>query len=428
MGKWTKNTLGAVSSIITGPFGSQLHSYEYVDSGIPVIMPQNISDRTFSVDKVAYVDRETADRLNRYKTQENDIVYSRRGDIEKHALITHTQAGAVCGTGCFRVRITNESIYPIFLSFFLNRPETKKWLVQQAVGSNMPNLNTEILKRVPITYPNKEEQFHIVKILDKIEQKIMLNNSINSELESTTKLLYDYWFVQFDFPNAEGKPYRASGGEMVYNEHMKREIPVGWNVKSIGDCVAKINTGLNPRKNFELGSGKNRYITIKNIEDGRINFNRCDFIDDESLQKIRNRSELSPGDILFTSIEPIGRLYRIWELPKDWDINESVFSIKTDVSRISIDYLYATMNSKHFRNLLIPLRTGSVQKGIRIGDLQSVNILIPTKEIISAFSSKVNAISKQIWSCEKQNNELSALRDFILPLLMNGQVRIENGQ
>lgn len=224
MSEWTNDTLGCIASIITGPFGSQLHQSDYVENGTAVIMPQNISERSIDFEGIAYIDEVNAMRLQRYKVKKNDLVYSRRGDVEKHAFITDRLAGALCGTGCLRVRFTTDKIHPDFVSLFLNKPETKKWLNNHAVGSNMPNLNTEILSAIPVSYPAKQEQILISNTLSCIDRKIALNNRIIAELEAMAKTIYDYWFVQFNFPNAEGKPYRQSGGEMVYNETLKREI------------------------------------------------------------------------------------------------------------------------------------------------------------------------------------------------------------
>jgi type I restriction enzyme S subunit len=181
MSNWTQATLNTVTEkIITGPFGSQLHQSDYVDEGIPVIMPQNIGDRIINMDNIAFVFPEDANRLKRYAVLENDIVYSRRGDIEKHAFITKVTASALCGTGCFLVRANKEKINPCFLSLYLSRPESKKWLVQHAVGSNMPNLNTDILANIPISYPEKKEQKIISEFLNSIYEMININNTINA--------------------------------------------------------------------------------------------------------------------------------------------------------------------------------------------------------------------------------------------------------
>lgn len=232
----TQTTLANVAEIITGPFGSMLHQSDYVSEGIPVIMPQDIGDRTLDKSAIAFVGDKDAERLSKYKVQENDIVYARRGDIEKHAYIKNGDIGALCGTGCMRVRVDKEKAHPSYISFYLNRPESKRWISNHAVGSNMPNLNTQILSNVPLELPSMEEQIKIARILDCFDNKLQLNKRICVELESMAKTIYDYWFTQFDFPNEEGKPYRFSGGEMEWNEQLKREIPKGWSVVPVIEC------------------------------------------------------------------------------------------------------------------------------------------------------------------------------------------------
>ncbi len=215
MSKWTKTTLGKIADIITGPFGSQLHQSDYVKRGIPIVMPQDIGNRNINYSTINYVSEEDATRLKRYSTVTNDILYARRGDVEKHAFVRAKDAGVLCGTGCLRVRINSNEVESAFLSFYLNREETRKWLVTHAVGTNMPNLNTDILSDVPIAYPTLKEQRKIVKVLNCLEERIVLNEKINDNLEQQAKLIYDYWFTQFDFPDENGKPYCSSGGKMV---------------------------------------------------------------------------------------------------------------------------------------------------------------------------------------------------------------------
>ncbi|MEL7568038.1 MAG: restriction endonuclease subunit S, partial [Dehalobacterium sp.] len=152
-----------------------------------------------------------------------------------------------------------------------------------------------------------------------------------------------------------------------------------------------------------------------------------DFVDDEALIRIHARSDIKVGDILFTSIEPIGRLYLINETPEDWDINESVFSIRTNESVVSREYLYSTLDSDLFRSQISPLKTGSVQKGIRIGALESIKIIIPDAETMLKFTVIITPIHRAHGLREKEKNDLIALRDFLLPLLMNGQVSVGTG-
>lgn len=140
-------------AIQTGPFGSQLHAADYVSSGRPVVMPKDIAGRRISTDSIARVSQENADRLARHKLQPGDIVFSRRGDVEKHALVSSREAGWLCGTGCLLVRPGARWPSPTFLSMLLDAQDARAWLVRHAVGATMPNLNTSILGSVPVLLP-----------------------------------------------------------------------------------------------------------------------------------------------------------------------------------------------------------------------------------------------------------------------------------
>ncbi|MFE7617715.1 hypothetical protein [Streptomyces sp. NPDC057496] len=158
---WLRTTLGVLcasggGSIQTGPFGSQLHASDYVDSGIPSVMPQNIGDNIIVEDGIARITTEDASRLSKYRLTEGDIVYSRRGDVKRRALVREYEAGWLCGTGCLRVRV-GTAAESLFMSHYLGEPEIQEWIVQHAIGATMPNLNTSILGEVPVLLPPRDE-------------------------------------------------------------------------------------------------------------------------------------------------------------------------------------------------------------------------------------------------------------------------------
>lgn len=151
-------TLGDIAAIQTGPFGSQLHASDYVENGIPVIMPTNIGNNlNIEVDAIAKINEDDLYRLSRYQVFEDDIVYSRRGDVERCAFITKSQNNWLCGTGCLRVRFKKGDIVPKFFAYQLSTDEAKGWISGHAVGSTMPNLNSSILAQVPLIKPDVEE-------------------------------------------------------------------------------------------------------------------------------------------------------------------------------------------------------------------------------------------------------------------------------
>ena len=190
---------------------------------------------------------------------------------------------------------------------------------------------------IEIKLPKMSIQRQIGKTLSALDRKIVLNKQINDNLEAMAKQLYDYWFVQFDFPNVEGKPYKSSGGAIVWNEKLKREIPQGWSDCVLGDYIGRITNGLNPRKNFVLGSGNNYYVTIRSLVGTTIDWNNCDRCDDEALSKINSRSQLQIGDIIFSAIGTIGRTYYILEEPTNWNISETSFTLR------AVSYTHLTL-------------------------------------------------------------------------------------
>ena len=160
---WDWEPLGDVcrrggGDIQTGPFGSQLHASDYVAVGVPSIMPQNISQDRVDAEGIARITPSDAERLSRYLVRPGDIVYSRRGDVERRALITERENGWLCGTGCLRVRFGEGIVDPVYATYFLSHPASRAWVVRHAVGATMPNLNTSILGALPFLVPPTTEQ------------------------------------------------------------------------------------------------------------------------------------------------------------------------------------------------------------------------------------------------------------------------------
>ncbi|QHP90740.1 restriction endonuclease subunit S [Burkholderia glumae] len=179
---WRASNLGKVvaecgGTIQTGPFGSQLHASDYVESGIPVVMPKDIQGRRVVVDTIARIRPSDADRLERHKLNVGDIVFSRRGDVERHALIGNREVGWLCGTGCLLVRPGASFVSSTFLSMTLDSPSARRWLVQHAVGATMPNLNTAILGSVPVLIPPNEVLTVFENVISTTEAQISQNSA-----------------------------------------------------------------------------------------------------------------------------------------------------------------------------------------------------------------------------------------------------------
>ena len=417
--------LNDIAELKTGPFGTQFSASEYVSEGIPVINVKNIGYGSIIEKGLDHVSKNTLERLSEHKLKEGDIVFGRKGSVDRHCLIRREQNGWMQGSDCIRVRFTDASVYSEFVSYYLLTDAVKMKINNSAVGSTMASLNTDILGDIDIILPDYAEQKSIALTLGIIDKKIKNNNRINDYLEEMAKTIYDYWFVQFDFPDEKGNPYKSSNGEMIYtDDHI---LPKGWKICKIRDIISSICTGLNPRDNFSLGSGNIKYITVKNLTTkGTLDFTGCDTIDESARTIIHNRSDIQIGDILFASIAPLGRCYLIQEEPTNWDINESVFSIRANVDVVTPTFLYLYFMSDAFIKQATSSSTGSIFKGIRINTLLDTELCVPPLSVITQFEDKLASMLPLKSKCFEEIQKLTNLRDWLLPMLMNGQATIED--
>ena len=351
----------------------------------------------------------------------NDILLSNIRPYFKKIWLAEYNGGCSADVLVFR---TNNDYDSTYIKYCLSQDSFFAYDMAGSKGSKMPRGDKNHILNFELLDYDLQTQKNIGNLLLSIDKKIKLNNKINLELENFAKGLYEYWFVQFDFPDEFGRPYKSSGGEMVYSNELKREIPYGWSVNNIKSCITHINTGLNPRDNFILNNGNIKYITVKNLTThGSIDFSNCDTIDDVAQKIVHKRSDISTGDILFASIAPLGRCYLIQEEPLNWDINESVFSIRPKKT-IPSEYLYMFLMSETFVKKAENSSTGSVFAGIRIKTLEDMLLVIPENNILQEFKDKISKILLQKHIKECENQKLIQLRDFLLPMLMNGQISI----
>jgi type I restriction enzyme S subunit len=308
--------------------------------------------------------------------------------------------------------------YHKYIGFYLRGYLFRKAVTNHSIMTLRSSFNEEIFSLLNIYLPEYEEQVKIGDFLYALQQKTVLNNIIVGELEKLAKILYNYWFVQFDFPNAKGKPYRASGGKMEYNEVLKREIPKGWEIKHLKD-ICRIKSGYPFNSKSYLKNGRFRLITIKNVQEDGVNLNVDSFID-TIPDNMPEYCLLNPGDILMSLTGNVGRVGLMFE--NDCLLNQRVAVIKP-VSEAVKWYSYFLLKSDHIRASMENMANGSSQDNL--SPIDTENILLPFDSVIvNAYNTKMAAIIQQIVSLKMQNKVLTELRDFLLPLLMNGQVSV----
>lgn len=428
MNNWKPIILGDFIETITDYHANGAYSklkenieLKYEEDYAIMIRTLNFESNDFE-NKLIYLNEREYNYLSKSKVYANDIVMNKIANPGTVYLMPKLDKPVSLAMNLFLIRF-NKDINQVFVFHLMKMNEN--YIKRFANGTTTKSITKDSVRALKFKVPNLETQKQIAKFLSDLDAKIEVNNKINQELEAMAKTLYDYWFVQFDFPDKNGKPYKSSGGEMVFNEELKREIPEGWEACELGDVVNKTGTGLNPRKNFKLGDGDNFYVTIKNIEQGKVNLNdKCDRINDEALKIINNRSDLRKGDILYTSIQPVGTTYLIREEPKNWNINESVFTIRPNIEKVTSEFLYMFVSGDYIKKYTNYVSAGSIHKGVRHSTLKECKFILPPKNVVNQFTNIVKPMLDKDYSILKENRKLSELRDWLLPMLMNGQVSV----
>ena len=278
-------------------------------------------------------------------------------------------------------------------------------------GSAQPKLNKENLLNIELYIPSREHQDKIAKVLTLLDQKIQTNNQINQELEAMAKTLYDYWFVQFDFPDQNGKPYKSSGGKMVYNSELKREIPEGWGVEKL-EKIANITMGQSPKGTSynEVGEGM---LFFQGSTDFGWRF-------PVARQYTTEPSRIAEEDDILLSVRaPVGTLNIA---DTRCCIGRGLAAINSKVGANS--YIFNVMQD--FKKLFDMINSvGTTFGSITKDDLYSLQLVYPPTELLMEFDQLVKSFDREIKNRSRQNQELNQLRDWLLPMLMNGQVKVE---
>lgn len=288
-----------------------------------------------------------------------------------------------------------------------------------ATGSSQDNINIEFLTDLVFKIPPKRTQDNICEILANIEKKIELNNQINCELEAMAKMIYDYWFVQFDFPDENGKPYKTSGGKMIYNEELKREIPEGWRVKELREIEPNIVTGKTPSKsNPENFGGEVPFICIGDVREN-IHITKTK----QTLSKLGADSQLEKyvpkGAICVTCIASPGLVGFTTE---DSQTNQQLNTVVCDDFNNRY-FLYFYLED-YFR--FTKAKSGNTFANMNKDDFSSIKVIQAREETLEHFSNILNSSFNKILINSKENNMLEDLRDWLLPMLMNGQITVKD--
>ncbi|MDZ7848664.1 MAG: restriction endonuclease subunit S [Owenweeksia sp.] len=421
MKKWKVFSLGDISESC---LGKMLDANKNRGEYKPYLSNKKVQWGRFDLQglpKMRFEDTES----ERYGLKRGDLVICEGGEPGRCAIWEDQVPEMKIQKALHRLRV-KDGFDNYFIYYRLLLASRLGQLKKYFIGSTIKHLTGVNLKRVEFKYPSYKEQVQISSVLRNLDSKIELNNRINAELEAMAKTIYDYWFVQFDFPFdfAQGKPaakgqvaepvevrpYKNSGGEMVWNEKLKRELPKGWEAGELSD-IANITMGQSPPGDSynETGEGSVFY-------QGCTDFGpRFPTVRKYTTQPSRFAKA---GDILLSVRAPVGSMNIANE---DCCIGRGLAALKS--SNGSDSYQYEVM--KYFKQIFDRRNTdGTTFGAITKNDLFSLPVVIPPPELIDSFETAVGAAFKKLNVIEAESRELASLRDWLLPMLMNGQVKV----
>ena len=420
--------------IQTGPFGSQLHSRDYVKTGTPIITVEHLLDNRIGRTDLPRVSEADRARLSKYTIREGDIVFSRVGSVDRRSLVRGPEDGWLFSGRCLRVRPDPRKLDPQYLSYFFGMPAFREHIRAISVGATMPSLNTTILSDVTVLYPPLPEQRAIAHILGALDDKIELNRRMNETLEQMARTLYESWFVDFDpvhakmngiwrrgesLPGLPAEMYHLFPDQMVASE--LGEIPEGWEVKTLGELA-----DLNPESWSRSNSPANvEYVDLANTKWGVIETTQ-NFLWEDAPS--RAKRVLRAGDSIVGTVRPGNGSYSL--IGNDGLTGSTGFTVLRPLHPRFRELVYLVATAQENIERLAHRADGAAYPAVRPEIVAETKVSMPTTgdDILKWFSMSVGSILNRMESAKAEQRSLAAQRDALLPRLVSGKLRVAGNE
>ena len=390
------------------------------DSGVPFITIANITGQNkLSFEDTMFVPDSYYNGLNKNKkAQKGDILYSVVGSFGKPVYIDFDKQ--MVFQRHIAILRPKRNVNARFIYYTMLNPQFYKLVDKLAIGCSQRTVTLDTLRNIEIRLPDKDIQDKTVEVLSLIDRKIDENCKINDNLEQQARLLYDYWFTQFDFPDENGEPYRSSGGKMVWNEQLKRTIPDGWTTNHLSD-IFTFKSGYSFSSDLYEVSGKYKLLTIKNVQNNGINLNVDNYIN-VLPDNVPDYCLLKAKDILMSLTGNVGRVGIMYA--DNCLLNQRV-ALAEPVNINQRVFVYFLLKSDIIHKQYEMIANGSSQQNLSPIEAEKV-IIAYNPEVATKFSTLCNEYLNTIVSNLAENQELINIRDWLLPMLMNGQATIND--
>ena len=397
---------------------------EQAGHGSPFLSFSTVFNNYFVPDELTDLMSTSEKEKETYSIKKGDIFLTRTSEVidelAMSCVATKDYPNASYSGFLKRIRPTQTDVtYSKFMAFYLRSPMFRKTMTNNAVMTLRASLNEDIFSYLDLLLPDFDEQVKVGDLLYLLNEKIETNNRINAELEGMAKTIYDYWFVQFDFPDNNGKPYKTSGGKMVYNDVLKREIPDGWSVKLFSE-LGFFKNGINydPK---DVGDSTAKIVNVRNISASTFFLKNSELDELQLNQKDINKYLVTQSSILIARSGTPGAVRML--VPQKGNTIYCGFIISMTIYD-EIEQLIVFFRLKNLEQSILSQSSGSILKNVSQDTLKLIGLARPGDELLKAFNDHVSPIMETINSKLVENEQLVELRDWLLPMLMNGQVTV----
>jgi type I restriction enzyme S subunit len=413
MSEWKEYKLGDIIDVRDGTHDSPKQK----DIGKPLVTSKHIKGGKIDLSTAYLISIDDFDKINkRSKVDKWDVLFSMIGTIGEMVIIKEEADFAIKNVGLFKAKdeYTSKWIY-----YYLKSPKAQSEILSSLKGSTQQYISLTDLRNFPITYPPIKEGWKIIQILSSLDDKIELNNKINQELEALAQTLFKRWFIDFEFPNENGEPYKSSGGEMVDSE--LGEIPKGWEVRKL-DNVSRITIGRTPPRQehqwFSENSSDIKWISIKDMgKCGTFVINSSEFLTKEAISKF-NVPIIENNTVIISFKLTVGRISITTEKMVS---NEAIAHLNLHDKQISPEFIYLYLKQFDFDSLG---STSSIATAVNSKAIKELKFIYPDIRISDAFQGLVTSIFLHILNNTLEIQQLTSLRDTLIPKLISGELEV----
>ncbi len=409
---WINTTIGEIikkngGNIKTGPFGTVLKAKEYSRYGVPIISVGEIDYGVFKIrDSTPRAPIEVTQRLPEFLLEEGDIVFGRKGAVDRNAMVKSEQVGWFLGSDGIRLRL-HSNVNSQFIAYQLQDPITKFWLFQHATGTTMASLNQDIIERIPIILPTFPEQLKIGKILRTLDDKITLNDNVNETLRGTVDTVFKSWFIDFK-------------GQTEWDNSELGKIPKGWKYGFLGDGI--LTNILKP--SVSKFDGEKIYLDTSSVQNFSIT--KTNYKITYDIRPTRANMQPKINSIWFAKMKDSKKIIFFDNYTEFGIIN---FILSTGFAGIetkdySLYYILSFISNSKFEEMKDGLCNGTTMQAINNEHIMKIDMLIPKKEILLKFNNFAKQIYEKIYQNDLQSITLNEIRNSYLSKFMSGEIRV----